>query len=83
MLEPFALEGTFVRLEPLSEAHIPGLVQAAGTGQKRAPGVIDQSQLGTGEENAAKDHGPQQTGLAGRSQRAQKPVKFQRVPMMA
>jgi len=29
MLEPFALEGTFVRLEPLSEAHIPGLVQAA------------------------------------------------------
>jgi N-acetyltransferase len=30
MLEPFALEGTHVRLEPLSEAHIPALVEAAG-----------------------------------------------------
>ena len=29
MLEPFTLEGTFVRLEPLSEEHIPGLVEAA------------------------------------------------------
>ncbi len=29
MLEPFTLEGTFVRLEPLSEAHLPGLVAAA------------------------------------------------------
>ncbi len=29
MLEPFALEGRFVRLEPLSEAHIPDLVDAA------------------------------------------------------
>jgi RimJ/RimL family protein N-acetyltransferase len=29
MLEPFTLEGTFVRLEPLREAHIPGLVEAA------------------------------------------------------
>ena len=29
MLEPFTLEGTFVRLEPLSEGHIPGLVEAA------------------------------------------------------
>jgi RimJ/RimL family protein N-acetyltransferase len=29
MLEPFTLEGTHVRLEPLSEAHVPGLVEAA------------------------------------------------------
>jgi N-acetyltransferase len=29
MLEPFVLEGDFVRLEPLSEAHIPDLVEAA------------------------------------------------------
>jgi N-acetyltransferase len=29
MPEPFVLEGTFVRLEPLSEAHIPALVVAA------------------------------------------------------
>jgi len=29
MLEPFTLEGAFVRLEPLSEDHIPGLVEAA------------------------------------------------------
>ena len=29
MLEPFTLEGTFVRLEPLSEAHVPELVEAA------------------------------------------------------
>jgi RimJ/RimL family protein N-acetyltransferase len=29
MLEPFVLEGTFVRLEPLCEAHIPALVEAA------------------------------------------------------
>jgi RimJ/RimL family protein N-acetyltransferase len=29
MLEPFTLEGTYVRLEPLSEAHVPGLVTAA------------------------------------------------------
>jgi RimJ/RimL family protein N-acetyltransferase len=29
MLEPFTLEGTHVRLEPLSESHIPGLVEAA------------------------------------------------------
>ena len=29
MLEPFTLEGTFVRLEPLTEEHIPGLVEAA------------------------------------------------------
>jgi RimJ/RimL family protein N-acetyltransferase len=29
MLEPFTLEGEFVRLEPLSEEHIPGLVAAA------------------------------------------------------
>ncbi len=29
MLEPFVLEGKFVRLEPLSEAHIPALVEAA------------------------------------------------------
>ncbi len=29
MPEPFVLEGTFVRLEPLSEAHIPALVTAA------------------------------------------------------
>jgi N-acetyltransferase len=28
MPEPFVLEGTFVRLEPLSRAHIPGLVVA-------------------------------------------------------
>ncbi len=30
MLEPFTLEGRFVRLEPLREAHVPGLVEAAG-----------------------------------------------------
>jgi RimJ/RimL family protein N-acetyltransferase len=29
MPEPFVLEGTFVRLEPLSEAHIPDLVAAS------------------------------------------------------
>jgi RimJ/RimL family protein N-acetyltransferase len=29
MLEPFTLEGTHVRLEPLSESHIPALVEAA------------------------------------------------------
>jgi RimJ/RimL family protein N-acetyltransferase len=29
MLEPFTLEGAFVRLEPLSEDHIAGLVEAA------------------------------------------------------
>jgi RimJ/RimL family protein N-acetyltransferase len=29
VLEPFTLEGTHVRLEPLSEAHIPGLAEAA------------------------------------------------------
>jgi RimJ/RimL family protein N-acetyltransferase len=29
MLEPFTLDGTFVRLEPLTEAHIPALVDAA------------------------------------------------------
>jgi RimJ/RimL family protein N-acetyltransferase len=29
MLEPFTLEGTHVRLEPLSESHVPGLVAAA------------------------------------------------------
>ena len=29
MLEPFTLEGTYVRLEPLSDAHVPGLVEAA------------------------------------------------------
>jgi RimJ/RimL family protein N-acetyltransferase len=29
MLEPFTLEGTYVRLEPLSESHIPWLVEAA------------------------------------------------------
>jgi RimJ/RimL family protein N-acetyltransferase len=29
MLEPFTLEGRFVRLEPLGEDHIPGLVDAA------------------------------------------------------
>jgi N-acetyltransferase len=29
MLAPFSLEGRFVRLEPLSEAHIPALVAAA------------------------------------------------------
>jgi len=29
MPEPFALEGSYVRLEPLREAHIPALVEAA------------------------------------------------------
>jgi hypothetical protein len=29
LLKPFVLEGSFVRLEPLSESHIPGLVEAA------------------------------------------------------
>jgi RimJ/RimL family protein N-acetyltransferase len=29
LLEPFVLEGSFVRLEPLSVAHIPALVEAA------------------------------------------------------
>jgi RimJ/RimL family protein N-acetyltransferase len=29
MLDPFTLEGTYVRLEPLSESHVPGLVEAA------------------------------------------------------
>ncbi len=29
MLEPFELEGTYVRLEPLSEDHVPALVDAA------------------------------------------------------
>jgi N-acetyltransferase len=29
MLEPFQLEGRFVRLEPLSDSHIPALVEAA------------------------------------------------------
>jgi N-acetyltransferase len=33
MLEPFILDGEFVRLEPLSEAHIPALVDAAGEGR--------------------------------------------------
>ena len=28
-LEPFTLEGTYVRLEPLAESHVPGLVAAA------------------------------------------------------
>lgn len=30
MLEPFILEGRFVRLEPMRDAHIPALVDAAG-----------------------------------------------------
>jgi N-acetyltransferase len=30
MLEPFTLEDSFVRLEPLTEAHIPALTEAAG-----------------------------------------------------
>jgi RimJ/RimL family protein N-acetyltransferase len=29
MLEPFTLEGTYVRLEPLTVAHVPALVEAA------------------------------------------------------
>jgi RimJ/RimL family protein N-acetyltransferase len=29
MLEPFVLEGRFVRLEPLAESHVPALVEAA------------------------------------------------------
>ncbi len=29
MPEPFTLEGTYVRLEPLAESHVPGLVAAA------------------------------------------------------
>ena len=29
MLEPFTLEGTHVRLEPLSETHVAALVEAA------------------------------------------------------
>jgi RimJ/RimL family protein N-acetyltransferase len=29
MLEPFTLEGTYVRLEPLAQTHVPGLVEAA------------------------------------------------------
>jgi N-acetyltransferase len=29
MLEPFTLEGTYVRLEPLTETHVPALVEAA------------------------------------------------------
>jgi N-acetyltransferase len=29
VLEPFTLEGTFVRLEPLSMSHVPALVEAA------------------------------------------------------
>jgi RimJ/RimL family protein N-acetyltransferase len=29
MLEPFVLEGRFVRLEPLTESHVPALVEAA------------------------------------------------------
>jgi RimJ/RimL family protein N-acetyltransferase len=29
MLDPFTLEGHYVRLEPLSESHVPGLVEAA------------------------------------------------------
>ena len=29
MPEPFTLEGTYVRLEPLAESHVPGLVEAA------------------------------------------------------
>jgi RimJ/RimL family protein N-acetyltransferase len=29
VLEPFTLEGTYVRLEPLAESHVPGLVAAA------------------------------------------------------
>jgi N-acetyltransferase len=29
MPEPFTLEGSFVRLEPLTEAHVPALVEAA------------------------------------------------------
>ena len=29
MLDPFTLEGTYVRLEPLSEDHVPALVEAA------------------------------------------------------
>ena len=30
MLEPFVLEGRFVRLEPLTESHVSALVEAAG-----------------------------------------------------
>ena len=33
MLEPFTLEGTYVRLEPLAESHVPGLVEAASEGR--------------------------------------------------
>ena len=59
------------------------LVQAAGGGQESAAGVIDQSQFGAGEENAAKYHGFEQTHVADRADRAQDPVKLQCVPTLA
>ena len=37
MREPFTLQGTFVRLEPLTEAHIPALVEAAGLDRSDLP----------------------------------------------
>lgn len=34
VLEPVTLTGTYVRLEPLSHAHVPALVSAAGSGPR-------------------------------------------------
>jgi RimJ/RimL family protein N-acetyltransferase len=46
MLEPFTLEGTYVRLEPLTEAHIPALVEAAAVDRTNYEWVYTPEDLG-------------------------------------
>src|SRR6516164_7143807 len=54
---PAAVEFIHRRIKVVLVEVLAGLVQPTGRGQKRAPGVIDQSQLSAGKEDAAKDHG--------------------------
>src|SRR5439155_7542401 len=61
---------------------LAGLVQPTGGGQERASGVIDQGQLGAGKEDAAKDHGLEQTGVAAAGHRAEESLQTKFIPSL-
>ena len=60
MLEPFTLEGHFVRLEPLSEAHIAGAGRGRGRGPQQLP--VDLHARGPGADDRLR---PRRAGQGG------------------
>ena len=85
LLQPHPLSAQFIHrlIEIVLVEIFLGLIQSAGGGQEGTAGVIGQSQLGAGKEDAAKHHGLEQAGVTGRIHEAKEPRQTQGVPGLA